>query len=125
MEEKLIQLFTDCSEQSGETYEQRSINDSDFAELAKNVVKLFARHKTQLTNGIQTSEESRKEAENKQCNISIVSVSLFEQLKMQLMYHKDKENERYKCRDYRDAMYHNHKAGAIEDVLNWIRHNER
>lgn len=81
MEEKLIQLFTDCSEQSGETYEQRSINDSDFDELAKDVIKLFTRHKTQLANGIQTSENS--------LNISDIRKALFNEVREKWVGCKD------------------------------------
>lgn len=38
--EILIQLFTDASIQSGESYEQRSILDSDFDDLADQVINL-------------------------------------------------------------------------------------
>jgi len=75
-------------------------------------------------NDFQMYEEGRKEAENEQCNISIVSVSFFQHLEMQLKYHKEKENERAACRDYREAMYHNHRGGAIEDLIIKIK-NER
>ncbi|WP_312364009.1 hypothetical protein [Sphingobacterium sp.] len=41
MEKKiLMQLFTDFSIQSGATYENRSIVDSDFDELADSIIKL-------------------------------------------------------------------------------------
>lgn len=44
IKEELMQLFSDCSEQYGETYEQRCIYDSNFDELADSVVKLVSEY---------------------------------------------------------------------------------
>jgi hypothetical protein len=38
---QLMELLSDVSEQTGETYEERAINDSDFDELADVILKQF------------------------------------------------------------------------------------
>ena len=42
MEHKtLVQLLSDFSTQSGETYEQRAISDSEFDNVASAIIKLY------------------------------------------------------------------------------------
>lgn len=41
LKSKLVQLFSDTSEQYGDTYEYRCIYDYDFDDLADDVIKLF------------------------------------------------------------------------------------
>ena len=43
LKRELIQLFSDASEQYGETYEYRCIYDYDFDDLAQDVIKLFGK----------------------------------------------------------------------------------
>jgi uncharacterized protein YqfB (UPF0267 family) len=76
-------------------------------------------------NDFQMYEEGRKEAEAKQCDIHVVSVSFIEQIKKQIEYHKEQEATRASVKDYGQAIYHNNRRGALEDLLVWIKLNER
>ena len=58
-------------------------------------------------------------------NIANVSVSLIEQINNQIKYHSKSEKTRASVNDYSQALYHNHRRGALEDLLIWARLNER
>ncbi len=72
-------------------------------------------------NDFQMYEEGRKEAEAKQCDIHVVIVSFIEQIKKQIEYHKEQETTRASVKDYGQAIYHNNRRGALEDLLVWIK----
>jgi len=57
--------------------------------------------------------------------IANVSVSFIEQVKKQIEYHEEQETNRSKVKDYRQAIYHDNRRGALEDLLLWIKLNER
>lgn len=58
-------------------------------------------------------------------SIPVVSVSFIEQVKQQIEYHKEQETNRSKVKDYSQAIYHDNRRGALEDLLLWIKLNER
>jgi len=60
----------------------------------------------------------------KQCTINGVSISFIDQIKKQIEYHKEQENTRASVKDYGQAIYHNNRRGALEDLLVWIKLNE-
>ncbi|PKB00410.1 hypothetical protein B0O79_3876 [Flavobacteriaceae bacterium MAR_2009_75] len=64
-------------------------------------------------------------AESQQLILSGVSISFIEQVKKQIEYHKEQETNRSKVKDYSQAIYHDNRRGALEDLLLWIKLNER
>ena len=48
------------------------------------------------------------------------SVQIIERVKKQIEYHKEKEINRSKVKNYSRAIYHDNKRGALEDLLCWI-----
>ncbi len=71
---------------------------------------------------MSTDKETK---ENGNLPIFSVSVSLIEQIKRQIKYHEESENTRASVNDYGQALYHNHRRGALEDLLIWVKLNER
>lgn len=53
-----------------------------------------------------------------------VSISFIDQIKKQIEYHKKQETNRSKVKDYSQAIYHDNRRGALEDLLTWIKLNE-
>ena len=70
-------------------------------------------------------EKTKELNTEKQCDIHVVSVSFIEQIKKQIEYHKELEATRASVKDYGQAIYHNNRRGALEDLLIWIKLNER
>ena len=71
---------------------------------------------------MSTDKETK---ENGNLPIFSVSVSLIEQIKRQIKYHEESEKTRASVNDYGQALYHNHRRGALEDLLIWVKLNER
>jgi hypothetical protein len=60
----------------------------------------------------------------KALRIGVVSISFIEQIKKQIEYHQEQETTRASVKDYGQAIYHNNRRGALEDLLLWIKLNE-
>ena len=56
--------------------------------------------------------------------IPIVSISFIDQIKKQIEYHQEQETNRSKMKDYSQAIYHDNRRGALQDLLVWIKLNE-
>jgi hypothetical protein len=58
-------------------------------------------------------------------NIKHTSDLLLETLQLQKNHHSEQEENKASVKNYHDALYHNHKAGAIDDILIWIKLNSK
>lgn len=70
-------------------------------------------------------KEQNLEDKYKTLNIGGVSDSLIEHIKRQIAHHKEQEDIKAKYRDYKEALYHNHRLGALEDLMFWVKLNNR
>tara|TARA_R110000787_G_scaffold276640_1_gene385617 strand:- start:85 stop:306 length:222 start_codon:yes stop_codon:yes gene_type:complete len=69
-------------------------------------------------------EKVNKLKREKALRIGSVSVSFIEQIKNQIEYHQEQEITRASVKDYGQAIYHNNRRGALEDLLVWIELNK-
>ena len=53
-----------------------------------------------------------------------VSISFIDQIKKQIEYHKEQETTKASVKDYGQAIYHDNRRGALQDLLVWIKLNE-
>ncbi|MCW8966440.1 MAG: hypothetical protein OQK82_07120 [Candidatus Pacearchaeota archaeon] len=96
-----------------------SLNDSEIMAIAKMVTE--QREKLQAMIG-STKE---KECDNKNEIEKLVSDSMMEKIKLQIDYHSKEEEQKSKHNQYTEALYHNHRKGALEDLLIWIDYENK
>lgn len=50
---------------------------------------------------------------------------IVQQIENQIEHHKDQEENKASVKNYNEAIYHNCRIGALEDLLFWIKLQEK